>query len=847
MPAANIVNYVEFYLVEFVQYLKTEIGLSTVIKKTRNEYQYEYLRDRSLNLLDFESVRSNISDNATFYKSKSKATSMQPTYKETIVQTLIKETSEGRFILSNVSNFGLGNLRDISDHVRRASLGGILSGQELIEIASTIDTFTDLRSSLLEHSEEAMLLASRAKLMSDLSYLSHSITTTVSPNGLVKDTASPSLGILRRQVRDSYTRVTTTLQHLIRESEMEGLIQDDVISVRGDRLVVQVKSNMRSRIPGVVHDASNTGMTLFIEPFSTVNLCNSWRELALEEDREVARILRDLSAQVGSLSTEISDTTDMVSEIDFILAKARYSNSLGAPDPILDNIGQHMDQVSDKLSWESERIAIRLNNAKHPLIGNDMVPLNLEIGPSWHILVITGPNTGGKTVALKTVGLLSAMQQCGIHIPADSGSSLPIFDAIFADIGDQQSIETSVSTFSSHIRSLSEMLTHSTEQSLVLLDEIGASTDPDEGAAIAAAVLEDLGEKKIFTVATTHHRSVAATAESNPNMSNASFHLDPETLKPTYQISIGIPGRSYAMAVASRLGLPKNILQRAEKKLSPQYIQMGEWLSDISNEREQISKVLLETNKNLSETKSLRAKLQQEIEYLIERREKIIESVRAKAESRFSEIQNLLSRAESALSWARHGDRESSQSVDSEIDRIRNGLEEIDISKPSSEKKIIDQISAGDFVHVSGLSLSGKLTRLDPENNSAEILVGNMRLNVEADKLLKTSVPPEANTDSHNSVLDTQVNRTSPRSLDPIKDVLDVRGLRSDPSLDMLEVFLDSSVKDGLSKVTVIHGKGTGALRNSIRETLMSHPLVSSFGPERDSLGGDGATYVVLN
>ena len=818
-----------------------------MIKRKRTEYQHEYLRDRSLRLLDFESVRSNISDSATFYKSKVKADSMQPAYEETIVQTLIKETSEGRYILSNVSNYGLGNLRNISDHVRRADLGGILSGQELIEIASNIDTFTNLRGSLLEHSNEAMLLASRARIMSDLSYLSHSISTTVSPNGLVKDTASPSLGILRRQVRDSYTRVTTALQHIIRESEMEGSIQDDVISVRGDRLVVQVKSNMRSRIPGVVHDASNTGMTLFIEPFSTVNLCNSWRELALEEDREVARILRDLSAQVGSLSAEISDTTDMVADIDFILAKSRYSNSLGAPDPIRDAITQQTDQLSNMPSGQSRQVEIKLNNARHPLIGNEMVPLNLEIGPNWNVLVITGPNTGGKTVALKTVGLLSAMQQCGIHIPADLGSSLPIFDAIFADIGDQQSIETSVSTFSSHIRSLSEMLTYSTEKSLVLLDEIGASTDPDEGAAIAAAVLDDLGEKNIFTVATTHHRSVAATAESNPNMSNASFHLDPETLKPTYRISIGIPGRSYAMAVASRLGLPKRILQSAEKNLSPQYIQMGKWLSDISNEREQVSKVLSEANKNLSETRSLRAKLQQEIEYLIERRAEIIESVRAKAESNFSTIQNLLSRAESALSWARHGNRESSQSVDNEIDIIQGELQEINIPTPRTEEKVIDLLSTGDLVHVSGLSLSGTLTKLDSETNSAEILVGSMRLNVEADKLLKTSVSPEPNTDSHYSASDTKVNRTSPRSLDPIKDVLDVRGLRSDPALDMLEVFLDSSVRDGLSKVTVIHGKGTGALRNALRENLMNHPLVSSFGSEKDSLGGDGATYIILN
>ena len=815
--------------------------------RTKSEYQYEYLKERSLELLDFTTIKANISDRATFYASKYKASSMRPAYEEHVVEALIEETSEGIFILNNVSNFGLGNLGDISDHVKRASLGGILTGQELIEIASTIDTFTYLRSSLLEYAEETVLLASRAKLMSDLSYLSHSITTTVNPNGLVKDTASPSLGILRRQVRDSYTRVTTALQHIISESEMEGSIQDDVISVRGDRLVIQVKSNMRNKIPGVVHDASNTGMTLFVEPFSTVNLCNSWRELTLEEDREVARILRDLSAQVGSLSIEISETTAAVSEIDFILARARYSNSIGAPDPLHHSGSAEIDHVDEKPLLRSEPSLIKLNNAKHPLIGEDMVPLNLEIGPSWHVLVITGPNTGGKTVALKTVGLLSAMQQCGIHIPADFASSLPIFDAIFADIGDQQSIETSVSTFSSHIRSLSEMLTHSTQRSLVLLDEIGASTDPDEGAAIAAAVIEHLGENKIFTIATTHHRSVAATAESSPFMSNASFHLDPDDLKPTYKISVGIPGRSYAMAVASRLGLPGNILENAEKNLSPEHRQIGKWLSDISREREQVSKLLDETNKSLNETRSLREKLEQELHYLIDKRDTIIESVRTKAESRFSAIQNLLSRAESALSWARHSDKSSSESLDSEIDLIQSELGKINIPEASPEKGDIDLVNLGDSVHVSGLSLRGTLIRLDSENNSAEILVGNMRLNVEANKLLKTSITAETDTDSINSVLDSKLNRPPTHSIDPIEDVLDIRGVRSNPSLDMLETFLDSSVRDGLSKVTVIHGKGTGALRNIIRERLMNHPLVNSFGSEKDSLGGDGATYVILN
>lgn len=806
-------------------------------------YAVEYLRAKSLQLLDYPTIREELARNTTFHKSFELAQVTEPSYSPSEVDTLLAETSEARYLLNIVGNLSLKGVENISDHVRRCDLGGILTGQELLAISSSVDAMVNLRYSILKHSNEITFLVHIASKIIDLSYLTHSIKSKLGSNGLVLDNATPSLGILRRQVRDSYTRVTTALENIIRKNDLQGTIQDDVISVRGDRLVVQVKSNMRSRVPGVVHDASNTGMTLFVEPFDTVNLCNSWRELVLEEEREVVRVLRDLSAQVGSLSQDLLSSLEAASELDFILARGRYSNSIDSPNQAeISESGTFYTKTSTELA---SRRDLNLINAKHPLLGKGSVPLSIEVGTNWKVLVITGPNTGGKTVALKTVGLLAAMHQSGIHVPMELGSEIPIYDGIFADIGDQQSIEGSVSTFSSHIRTLKDIMDNSTALSLVLLDEIGSSTDPEEGAAIASAILEELGESQITTIATTHHQSVAALAETNPVMRNASFDLDPETLHPTYEISMGKPGRSYAMTVAARLGLSKTTLEKAKAKLSQEYKQTNLRLAQINRQREEISTISEKTKKAFNDVNSLRSELRDQIAYILQRRKEIVESARRDSLKKYADIDELIRKAESVFSWTRHVNKhvEETDSVENEIRSLRDSLNEIQIPTAGISEESLTYIKPGDTVYIKDLDLTGKVHRYNSGDREAEVKIGSVRMTVETNRLsvdnnLKPSLPLKR---------EESTSFTTDPKYETVEITLDIRGLRAEPALERLDTFLDTAIRDGLSKVTVIHGKGTGTLRAVVRNNLKSHPLVASFDPELDHLGGDGATSVILN
>ena len=709
----------------------------------------------------------------------------------------------------------------------------MLTGQELLVIANTVEALSNARKVILNHQEELPQLLEVAKKIPDLSYLGYLITSKIASNGLVKDEATPNLGNIRKQVRESYSRVTNALDSIISESEMSGTIQDNVISVRGDRLVVQVKSNMRSHVPGIVHDASNTGMTLFIEPFKTVSLCNSWREFSLEEEREVLKVLQDLSSQAGSLSGEIETGIHNAANLDFIVAKSKYSISL--------NVNSTDSKVETLTNGKK---TIKLIEAKHPMLGEQAVPLNLQIGPNWNVLVITGPNTGGKTVAIKTVGLLVAMNQSGIQIPAAAGSQLPFFDGIYADIGDQQSISNSVSTFSSHIENLNHILDNCSPQSLLLLDEVGSSTDPEEGSAIAKAVLEYLAEKGIPTLITTHHSTVTLMAESDNRMQNASFQLNPENLTPTYNLILGLPGQSYAMAVATRLGLKTEIIEKANKHLSEEFKEVSDWISKANQEKSKISKTTEVIEQKYQEVESIQAKLDQQINYLIDNRQKILDSIHHAAEEKYSEIEDLLEKARMAYSWNKHSGQ-STESLETIIEDTQKSLDDIQLEqlKPRISDNSDEDLKIGDTVTVRGLNLSGVITQLNHMTQMAELKIGNLRMDVDISRLEKEL------SEQKTPVINEPIRSSRPSLEEQISysDRVDIRGMRAEPSLKMVETFLDQSLKNGLSKVIVIHGKGTGALRKAIRDFLEGHPLVSSFGSELDALGEDGATYVVLN
>ena len=784
------------------------------------------LLKNSLNDLDFEHVINNLVEKATFYKSKEKASKLYPSFSQNEVKTLLKQTEEGRKLLEIEGNFNLRGISNIEESIKQAKLDGILSGKDLIQISNTLDTFTNLKTKISKHNQQFEHLGTLVTKISDLNYLSFSIKNQISPNGLVKDSASPILSQLRNDVREAYERLTSALQNILKKSHVESAIQDNVISIRGDRLVLQVKSNLRSRVPGVVHDASNTGMTLFIEPFSTISLCNSWRELALEENREVIAILKNLSEQVGVLSDEIVSNIQLCSDLDLIIAKSKLSESWNG------------------LRFENEtfnNLQLKLINSRHPLLPENSIPFSIEIDDSWNVLVITGPNTGGKTVALKTIGLLSLMNQSGIQIPAEQGSYLPIFDGIYSDIGDQQSIENSVSTFSSHIKNITKILNFSTPNSLVLLDEIGSSTDPEEGSAIAMAILKNLSEKCVLTIVTTHHRALAIMAEGSNKMRNASFTLDNTTLQPTYSMSFGVIGSSYAMDVAKELGLPESILKLAKDNISTNSKNTQKWLNEISKKHEILESQKNEVSLELSEISTTRKNLTLQLDYLKNNTEEILNSAKNLAQIKYSEILENLDRAKSALSWIKKSPKDQSQVIN-EIETIENNVEKLSSLVDSELNKrnlIPSNIEIGAKVQSTVYKWIGYIKKINYSDQTVEVQVGKISMKVLGHQIsvIKEDIEPSKTITSNITLIDS----TNIHHLE-----IDIRGIRVAEAQQKLDIFLDQSLKEGLNEVRIIHGKGSGALRSTVKELLTNHPLVKSFDQEADSKGEIGSTIVTL-
>ena len=784
------------------------------------------LLKNSLNDLDFEHVINNLVEKATFYKSKEKASKLYPSFSQNEVKTLLKQTEEGRKLLEIEGNFNLRGISNIEESIKQAKLDGILSGKDLIQISNTLDTFTNLKTKISKHNQQFEHLSTFVTKISDLNYLSFSIKNQISPNGLVKDSASPILSQLRNDVREAYERLTSALQNILKKPHVESAIQDNVISIRGDRLVLQVKSNLRSRVPGVVHDASNTGMTLFIEPFSTISLCNSWRELALEENREVIAILKNLSEQVGVLSDEIVSNIQLCSDLDLIIAKSKLSESWNG------------------LRFENEtfnNLQLKLINSRHPLLPENSIPFSIEIDDSWNVLVITGPNTGGKTVALKTIGLLSLMNQSGIQIPAEQGSYLPIFDGIYSDIGDQQSIENSVSTFSSHIKNITKILNFSTPNSLVLLDEIGSSTDPEEGSAIAMAILKNLSEKCVLTIVTTHHRALAIMAEGSNKMRNASFTLDNTTLQPTYSMSFGVIGSSYAMDVAKELGLPDSILKLANDNISTNSKNTQKWLNEISKKHEILESQKNEVSLELSEISTTRKNLTLQLDYLKNNTEEILNSAKNLAQIKYSEILENLDRAKSALSWIKKSPKDQSQVIN-EIETIENNVEKLSSLVDSELNKrnlIPSNIEIGAKVQSTVYKWIGYIKKINYSDQTVEVQVGKISMKVLGHQIsvIKEDIEPSKTITSNITLIDS----TNIHHLE-----IDIRGIRVAEAQQKLDIFLDQSLKEGLNEVRIIHGKGSGALRSTVKELLTNHPLVKSFDQEADSKGEIGSTIVTL-
>ena len=643
---------------------------------------------------------------------------------------------------------------------------------------------------------------------------------------------------LRQEVRQAQNRLNEIMERNLRRLQRAEVVQEPLITQRNGRMVLLIKSEMRYRVPGIVHDVSDSGATVFVEPMPAIEVGNRWRESRLAEAREVERILRQLSGMVGLSGEDLLLTLDLMARLDLDIAKARYAEAMNAVAPWVDDEG-----VVER--------RLKLVRARHPLLTGSVVPVSVDLDRDNGVMLITGPNAGGKTVTLKTVGLLALMAQSGLHIPAEE-AHFPRFDGVYADIGDQQSIQQSLSTFSSHITNLKGMMSRSTSNSLVLVDELGSSTDPEEGSALASAVLRYFQKIGSFVVATTHHRGVARFVQDQPGMVNASVDLDPTTLEPTYHVTLGLPGRSYALTIAARLGVPKDVIDDALASISPVERVTENLLQELQQERRVVDELRQEAEIATSEVLRKQRELDAQLADVELAKANLVEESRQELQGRLSEILGKLSKAERSLdaaeiSYSAEASanvrfRQEIQADRSDLRDVQRQLESPDWSPIEVERISWQQIlKEGDRVYIRGVSQAVEVISPADDQDRVEVLLGTMRAKIPVYQL-------ERKAEGHNIPVPQGVHLDRALRKEAVKSSnaeLDLRGMRVDEALSRVDEALNDAVLDGTGFIRMIHGKGTGALRRAVREYLGGHPLVMS-AEDGEGPGGDGVTVAEL-
>ena len=784
------------------------------------------LRQRSLELLEFPLVREALASYAQTVLSRERALQLEPAYDVDLVRQYQTETAEARELLAQAGSVDLTLNADPRPLLARAGMQGVLAGSDLILIAEALDLTRRAKTAAGRSDTKTPVLRNLARNIADLRPLEREIRSKLSPSGEILDDASPYLRQLRIESREAYRRATRALESIIDSDVGRDVLQDSLYTVRSDRLVLPVKSDFRGRLPGIVHGVSDSGATLFIEPLSNVGLTNTWREVQAQEEEEVLRILRDLSMSVTRKVGDINHALELTARIDVALAKARYAGSYGG------------------VTIETSSPHVRLVEARHPLIGRSAVPVSLAIAPPSVGLVVTGPNTGGKTVALKTLGLMVLMHQCGLQLPCDPSTALPLFDGVYADIGDQQSIAAAVSTFSSHITNIAAIIRHATPRSLVLLDELGTSTDPEEGSALARAIIAHLVEGKVPTLVTTHHRNVAALAEQTTGLENASVELDPVTLAPTYRVTMGLPGRSYAMEVAERIGLDDDIIEAAKRFQDPRHRAAEVLLSTIQEERHRTRLRLQEAEAAERQAAELARDLERQIHELEAAKAQVVEDVRRELQDEAKRVQSKLRQAESVAEWNAFREEppppraiEDARGEVADVQRLLRAKVWGREGRPAVTRA---PFSVGDTVEIGSLGFTGQVLSEPDADQKVEVLVGSARIKMETARLKKAGAAP-ADTRVYTSI------QLAPEKAGRITQMeLDLRGLRLHEALERLDSYLDDSLSHGLTHVRIIHGKGTGTLRQGVWHHLANHPTIDAFDFAPRERGGDGATEVTL-
>ncbi len=785
--------------------------------------------EKSLEILGFPEVRRIIAGYTSFSAGGELALDLKPLSDPEAVSRLLRQSQEARYLLSMDTGFTVSGAYDIREAARMAALGKILEPVSLIEIQRTLAIMRQVRHSLSGISKEVPLLWGMAKDIVELPEVEKEVVHCLSPGGEVLDRASAKLAAVRKRLIEVRQVLRERLEEIIRTPRGQKITQEPIITEREGRYVIPVKTEFRKEIKGITHDVSNTGATVFVEPWATIEMGNTIRELVMEEKHEVERILRDLSLSVGVHESEIFSSISRLAEIDLSLAKARYARNVKAAEPNL--IG-----VTDESTKDSPHAFIRLVDARHPLLGQKAVPLSIEIGRDFSILVITGPNTGGKTVALKTIGLLSLMAQAGIPIPASPETCLPVFDSIFADIGDEQSIEQTLSSFSWHIGNIVRIIKNATSRSLVLLDELGASTDPAEGSALARAILLHFRSLRILTAATTHYSDLKAFAHTTPGLQNASFDFDPATMTPTYHMTLGVPGGSNALATAGWLGVPPAIISEARAMLSKGALTLDDTLADIMAEKQKIKEIRELLEKERASLKTEKAKLESELTQLRVEGQRAIDEARDRIVQEAAELHRQIRQASSELRKRRN--RETIDMARKTLAAMKTRLNSEVWTPQTTEAEDKNQISVGDTVYLKDFALRATVLAISEEKQEVEVQAGQTRITVRINSLEKAPAGAGARPG--------KPDKTERPPIGAVPAELDLRGKRADEVEVALDNYLNNATLTNLNEVLIIHGFGTGTVRQIVRDFLASHPLVRSFRTGQQGEGGDGVTVVSL-
>jgi DNA mismatch repair protein MutS2 len=792
---------------------------------------------RDLELLEFYKIREILARFTSFSASRELALNLTPLSNEEEVRLRLRQSAEARRLLALSPDIHIGDVVDIREVVNMAERGKILDPQSLLEIRRTLDSAHRLKKHLMNLLTELPLLSGLAGDIVALEQIVKDIDGCLSPTGELLDTASPKLASVRHRMREVRQELLTHLEAIIRSPRARKIIQEPIVTEREGRYVIPVKVECRRQIKGIVHDVSNTEATVFIEPWTTTDVQNELRELVAEEKDETERIMRTLSAEVGAFKSEISRNIELIAEIDLALAKAIYAREEKATEPIIVSAARNAETEGRELGG-----VFRLVEARHPLLGQKAVPLSVEIGRDFSVLVITGPNTGGKTVALKTIGLLSLMAMAGLPIPAQAESRISVYDGVYADIGDEQSIEQTLSTFSWHIGNIVRIINNATEKSLVLLDELGTNTDPGEGSALGRAILLHFLSQETMTVATTHYTELKALAHATEGMENAALDVDPVTMTPTFHLTVGIPGGSNALATASRLGLSAEIVTSARRMLSESTQEIEDLLTHLVTEQKNVESLRHSLEKKLNEVEQNDADLKNRLRQLEEERRRIIKHTRDQIVREAAELQMKIREVAAELRKEKSRERieqakkalaEAQEQMDAGVWRARL---EVEMGETETEA---GPITAGDTVWLKDAGVPAAVLSVSEERGLVEVQAGKVKMTLRLDSVEKR-IPSTGAVKTGGALIKKEM-RKSRVSLE-----LDLRGKRADEVEPLLEGYLNEASLYGLSRVRIIHGIGTGTVRQIVRETLASHPLVTSFQPGEKGEGGDGVTIVNL-